>query len=428
MRFKNDINYSICSLGISYFFYSFLQYIFGPICWWLSRNWGLFDWMNSLFDIFTESGLNVFSLKSLLYSALGLFTFFIGFFSVSINFGKFSKGFVVKKWNFRRAEIIFWALFVSGFLYKSIKILAGVDVNNIVSTNIKHSFFSDPYTTFYLSFNWFNLVALILINVIYQEAKYINHYATFKFRSLAYGYTIFFLLCSFGTGSRAASLFPILGLIITKLAYSKKPLPLSKAIVFIAFSMSVIFCIKLFLAKILDIEGANDTTEPGLYFAFFYVIFFRVNLSYVVEAVIQNGQQAFPNGTFSQFWVDMSLHLFSSDNPFDGNIFGRALGLAGQDDFSTGVASTNMGDWFINFDFLGIIFGMFITGFLYKIVFNNCRQPYPFFVMLYALMWPILIHGMESPVSVLYSTSIKMILLCVIVQLAITIKTSNKFR
>jgi hypothetical protein len=179
------------------------------------------------------------------------------------------------------------------------------------------------------------------------------------------------------------------------------------------------------LLEIAKTDNSSYTENNGFLFNLFYILFYRVNMSSVIAVVLEEGRQAFPDGTLSQFWVEMALYGTEKINIFDGNEFGRAMGLITPENTTTGIASTNMGELFINYGFFGIVFGMFMTGLLYKLFFTNCQQRFPFFVMLYALMWPILIHGMESPISVLYSVSIKMIAMCLIVHLVIVFRFSR---
>ena len=54
--------------------------------------------------------------------------------------------------------------------------------------------------------------------------------------------------------------------------------------------------------------------------------------------------------------------------------------------FLSYIASTNIGDLFINLDLFGILYGLLITGILYKLIFSNNQQRSRIFIMLYVLM------------------------------------------
>jgi len=420
---KNWVELGIFSLGVSYALYAFIQYILTPICWWLTRNIFEISVLNDVLVIFEINELEVFTLQSLTYSLIGIISFFTGYYFFPTKKIRKETGIVTQKWDVRRAEKVFWCLLLSGFALKSLKIMMGVSIAEAVEMNIKHGYFTNPLISFYLSFNWFHLLALMVINVTYQEAKKEKLSAQRKLKILTYGYTLFFLVVTFTTGGKTATFFPLLGLLIIKQYYSKKKINFPKMILSISVLVVLVFVVKQLLAEYFQAEGYD--TEYGLGFILVYILFNRLNLSHVMAGVIEKGQQAFPDGTLGQFWVDMSFYGSDKTNVFDGNEFGRAIGVATAGDYSTGVASTNMGELFINYGIFGIVLGMLLTGILYKIIFSNCQQRFPFFVMLYALMWPILIHGMESPVTVLYSVSIKMISLCLLVQFVIVFRFSR---
>jgi oligosaccharide repeat unit polymerase len=424
-QIKNLADFGLFSLGLSYLLYFFLQYFFAPLCWWLAQNIESLEWMNDVFVLFENQRLEVFTIQSLYYSLLGIVAFISGYYFLSAKLVRIKHGLILRKWNPIRAEKIFWLLFFSGFALKTIKVIAGVSIADTVSDHIKHGLISNPLISFYFSFNWFNLIALIVINVVYQEAKREKHFTENRLKLISYSYNIFYLLATFTTGGKTATLFPLIGLLIIKQYYSVTPISALKMLLPLSILMTIILIIKNLMSEYFDAEGYDPGENSGVAFELFYVFFHRINMSQVISAVIEKGQLSYPDGTFGQFLVDMTLYGFEKKNVFDGNEFGQLVGIASPGDNVTGFASTNMGELFINFDLFGIVLGMLITGILYKIIFANCQQRSPMFVMLYALMWPILIHGMESPVSVLYATSIKMISLCLIVHIAIAFKLSR---
>ncbi len=419
---SRSVELGIFSLGISYTLYFFMQYFFAPICFLLSQNIDSLVMMNAVFSLFEVKNLDVFTTRSIIYSLAGFAAFLLGFYLVPAKIWTINNEFISKKWGAKRAEKIFWIFLLGAFAFKTAKVLAGDPIADVVEGYIKHGFITNPYITFYLSFNWLHFVALVVINVAYFEAKAAGHDSVLikRLKLLANGYTVFYFALSLLTGSRTATLFPLLSYLIIRQYYSPVRFSLVKFTYFISSLVLLIVVIKILLAEWTGTEGYD--MDDGVIFALFYVLFNRVNLSHVVASVIERAQQAFPNGTLGQFWVEMSLYGSERKNILDGNELGRAIGVATETDTVTGVAVTNMGELFINFDVWGIIFGMLLTGVLYKILFANCQRRAPLAVMMYALMWPILIHGMESPITVLYATAIKMIGLCLFVHLIISYK------
>jgi hypothetical protein len=107
-------------------------------------------------------------------------------------------------------------------------------------------------------------------------------------------------------------------------------------------------------------------------------------------------------------------------NVFDGNEFGRELSLIQEADTSTGIAVTNIGDLYINGGIPGIVAGMLLCGVLFRTLVSLAQSSRPGPVLLYSLMWPICLHGTESPVSVFWAASLKMAALCLVVHLGVT--------
>jgi len=418
----------VFSLGVSVLLYSFMQYFFTPLCWWLAQHIEQLAWMNDIFVFYEMKGLDVFTGESLSYSALGIGAFFCGYLVFPARLAKIRGSLISREWDLRKAERIFWLLFLSGFAIKAIKVMAGANVPGIVEASIKHSLIPNPFVVFFLSFNWFHMVGLVVINIAYQESKKSHHPDARRLRVLAYATNVFVLAVSLSTGGQAATLVPLLSLLIVRQFYVSRRTPMLSFVWRTMLFIIAIFFIKYIISEMFpsQAEAAGVGESAGFRFSLFYLLFYRVNMSEVVAAVIEKGQQAFPDGTLGQFWVDMSLYGNERINVFDGNEFGRAMGIAAPGDYATGVAATNMGELYINFGLAGILLGMLLTGVLYRVFFSTCRQRLPAFVLLYALMWPILIHGIESPITVLFSTSIKMILLCLIVHLAITWKLTAR--
>jgi hypothetical protein len=164
-------------------------------------------------------------------------------------------------------------------------------------------------------------------------------------------------------------------------------------------------------------QGPDGIAEDGatVMYTLFFVLFYRVNMAHVLAGIVESGRQFYPDGTMAQFWVEMLPIGTAKVNVFDGNEFGRSMGIAAQEDFATGVAVTNMGDFYLNWAFAGIVLGMFLHGLLYKVLVNSCSGRRPTSIMVYGLLFPIILHGVESPISVLYATVLKMAAMCLFV-------------
>ena len=414
------IHLGVFSLGISYTIYFFMQYLFAPICFVLAKNSPSLDSINGVFEIFATNQIELFTYRSFIISVASLVAFLIGFYSFNNKQRLLNVMWLKKEWSLKRAEKIFWILLVTGFLFKTLRLVEGASVEQIVNEHIKHGYISTPYFTYYFSFNWFHLIALAVINVIYQEAKYKGDPLTDRLKIQAISYTVLYIGITFSTGSKTATIFPLLCYLIINKYYAGINTSLIKTIFQMALIVLIVFILKIAIAGWTDAIGYD--VSGGYAATTLYLLFNRVNLSYVLAAVIDKAPSLYPDGTLAQFWVEMGLYGSEHKNILDGNELGRTIGVIPETDHITGMAITNIGELYINFNLWGLLIGMFITGLLYKIFYSSCQTRTPLAVMVYALMWPILIHGMESPIGVLYATSIKMIALCLFVHLLMTFR------
>ncbi|WP_445779259.1 O-antigen polymerase [Shewanella sp.] len=423
---RNIVNLGIFSLGASYFFYCLMQYFFTPLCWWLAQHIEMLSWMNEIFIFYEQQDLSIFTTKSITYSFIGIVAFFSGYNLLPARLARTRSKLFKRNWNLLRAERIFWLIFISGFSLKLLKIIGGLDIESAIF--VERGVISNQTLLFFLSLNWLHLVGFVIINIVYQEANLVGHRSLRRFKMLAYLVSIFVITASLAGGSRMATLAPVIALLIINRYYSRRSFSFVKYAFYLLFFVVIIFFVQFILLSISKTYNSTDEVNSGFRFAFFYILFYRVNMSQAVAVVLEKGQLAFPDGTFGQFWIDMGIYGSEKINIIDGNEFGRAMGLITPENFTTGIASTNIGDLFINHGLWGIVFGMLTTGFIYKLLFSNCERPFPVFIMLYSLLWPILIHGVESPISVLYSTSIKMILLCLTMHIVIVFRIPRKQR
>jgi hypothetical protein len=413
--FSGKIRLGFFSLGVVCPLYFFMQYFFTPCCWWLTQNTERFQLMRDAFIFFDIKNLEVFSRTSLAYSAAGIIAFMAGYHYISDRAVRIEHPFMQKDWMIPKAERVFWLFFLMGFAWKLVKILGGLDITTFYNPS---SLFSNIYLAFFLSLNWFHTLALGVINVAYHEAKVTGHSRASHLRMVAIVTNFFIVASSLTSSSDTATIFPVFTILIIRQFYS--PIPFAK----IAWRLAVGVCLIFIAKQMVDIynQGADAATneDSPILFGLFFILFYRVNLSHVLAAIIDAGPQFYPNGTMGQFWVDMLPYGIAKVNVFDGNEFGRAIGVAAEGDFATGVAVTNMGDLFLNWGFAGILFGMLCHGIFYRAMVATCAGRRPSFILIYALLFPILLHGIESPISVLYSTTIKMVAMCLIIIFAVT--------
>ena len=115
--------------------------------------------------------------------------------------------------------------------------------------------------------------------------------------------------------------------------------------------------------------------------------------------------------------VPRALMSHKSDPGTYGNEFGRQYGFIDRSDFQTSIAPSQMGEMYLNFGLLGLVFGMPLIGAVYRLI-NDvlaARATNPGTLALWAVaVWP-LVHGQESIVAVGLIGVLKTLLLWVLV-------------
>jgi len=89
---------------------------------------------------------------------------------------------------------------------------------------------------------------------------------------------------------------------------------------------------------------------------------------------------------------------------------------------TSGVAwgTTNPGDFYMNFGVLGIFFGMFVLGVLFKILYRyfvDVEEPKPLKIFIYAFLMFQMINGFEGNIVAIYSAVLKTLLFIVLIAL-----------
>jgi hypothetical protein len=402
------------SLGASFAIYFFMQYLATPIGWWAAQRTSVLAWMNDIFVSFDLQGLDPFTPRSVVYSLYGLAAFAAGYAITSARIPALRSARLDRPWPVGRAVFAFWVLFLGGFGLKAYRLLTGADVSAVAPNTV----FADSTVAFVLSLNWLHWASVAVINVVYQEARRNGDARWPRLRVLAYCATTFVLAVSLTSASRLATIVPLAAVVVIRQFYA--PLPAATLLRRGAVLALVLLAFKgLLMTYIHGSSSSTDDAHP-VRFELFYSLIHRVNLSWVLATVIEEGQQAYPDGTLGQFVTEMLPYGMERTNVFDGNEFGRELSLIQEADTSTGIAVTNIGDLYINGGIPGIVAGMLLCGVLFRTLVSLAQSSRPGPVLLYSLMWPICLHGTESPVSVFWAASLKMAALCLVVHLGVT--------
>jgi hypothetical protein len=85
-----------------------------------------------------------------------------------------------------------------------------------------------------------------------------------------------------------------------------------------------------------------------------------------------------------------------------GNRFGRAYGVVYSENEITSIAPTQVGEFYLNFGFLGFVMGMPIIGAIYRLIndYFRSRRDNPYALAIYALAaWPF-VSGLETIIAI----------------------------
>lgn len=343
------------------------------------------------FDGFNYVGFYPYTALSLIVSVLGYTCFFLG--SSSKLPAKLMEKIAKKRdevdWASSEVIYIFSILFSLGFLWKISKLILG-ETTEITKATIS---WLHPNILFLLSMNMFHYLALASLCIFYYETQKKHGYRN----KLYIAVFSFFILNGFMTSATSFIVFPLAIHLSIRQIY--KPLDLKKYFLGFFILMGVI-SFKQFLKHFFT-HTLSSFEYPLLRF-----VIYRLNISNVLAEIVENPTFSYGYGMIEQFLYTLRVPGFEYAIP-DGNMFGRYYRLAEPTDFVTGIAISNIGDFYLHYQVLGVFFGMIFLGLLYRFVDSLSTQTNKFYVLLYAMLWPILIHGLESPVSVLLAQSVK---------------------
>lgn len=194
----------------------------------------------------------------------------------------------------------------------------------------------------------------------------------------------------------------------------------------LAFGIVVIMPVGSFLESPESMLYALKTSRPSQVILDSTVGRFSQNV--VVSSVIEKTEEHSYGKNLLNFFISLGPPRFIwKDKPiisFQGNEFGRRYGLISDSDFNTNVGPTMVGDLYMNFGILGIMGGLFVVGFIFRFIrdlFISHSAIVPGGVMIYALVWPDLIKGMENDIASVFAGAVKLILFAYLIHLCLTI-------
>jgi hypothetical protein len=102
------------------------------------------------------------------------------------------------------------------------------------------------------------------------------------------------------------------------------------------------------------------------------------------------------------------------------NEFGHKIGILTSDDNVTGIGPTVIGDWYMNFGIIGIIAGMFLTGMIFRAIYNYFiieTGVSSAGILIYSVVWIQLIKGIEDWIAPIYVGLFRLLAILLIIHL-----------
>ncbi len=375
-----------------------------------------------------------FDYRAPLYLLIGLLFFVIGYFSKLFSFIiRKAPNIFRSEWNFKRVPWIFGAMFLAGLFAKLVKFLAG----GYFFSDKDIAFIKGPFYSAIGFLGWFSYIALAIAFISYYALKRIGDERYKIWRFVAWGTLVFELIYAFPTCMKMNVLFPVMLFLVIRWYMEKKSLSLvifaGLVIVLILFPLANVcrspqvlqrhFVVDESTGKINAFQAANFVTKNFVG---------RMNQYYVFTQTLE-AQETFLYGKpFLKFFVSLGPPRFIwKDKPIitpDGNEFGRRIGVLNPDDFETSVGATVVGDLYMNFGLLGIIFGMLLMGVLFRIFFEYLIKGtnHSFSgILIYSIAWVRLMKGMENTIAPVYAGLVKIVIVLIVLHFLLVSKSKQ---
>ena len=406
MNFFNRLkNFDLFALGHSAILYYLLIFYLAPVL----------AFLNSSFEFSANN------FRDFLYLTLGLIFLIFGYFSgLPEKIIKKLPNFVKREWNFSRIPWVFGAVFILSLISKIVRILEG----GYFHLNQNPDFLASSFYSAVMMLRWLDYIALI---IAFASYFYLKKSADKRFRywqAIAYVVFLLEIIYALPTCSKLAVIVPIVLYLIVRWYVFKpdyKMIGVAAIFIFLLFPFGSIcrstivlnsysvtgdFAVKSFTGRTNQFILLNKTIELGR----------PLGYNKMVESFLTTlGPPRF-------IWKDKPLSLNAK-----GNEFGKAIGLVNPRDFSTSVGPTLPGDLYMNFGIFGVTLGMFLFGFLWRMI-------YLYFIkesgkslsgiLFYSVFWIEIIRGMEDWTAPVYAGLVKLFLLLLIIHFFIYAKPS----
>jgi len=282
------------------------------------------------------------------------------------------------------------------------------DIDYIIHSNLKHNFYPNNLLAFIFGTNLLHLFLFIFVNIkLLEDYRDRVSYKYISVLKTIIVFNFFYMANDFIMGALSRMVFDFLTLYILCIYILSLKINFKKFVLFIGFFGIILTIIR---TSVNMLKAGTEFSKIIYELVYFYMN--RLNFTYILNIVIHKADKFYPNGTLP----DLINNLFRFSNTkviFQGNYFGRSLEIISPHDFATGIASSYVSELYINFGTIGIFLGSFVFG-LYIKTFDHVGMHSQYSIIRMAILLPILLHGLESPFTVLVPAIIKVELLILI--------------
>ncbi len=347
-----------------------------------------------LTDYLYDMGVMPFNIESLKLMICSFITFLCGSLIIKRKKNRESEK-EITQINSKSRLLSFYGLvlFSLGYIYKLFKLYLGT---SIVITNAKINNL-DPIITYLLSFNPLHHFGLILIGISYYINKRKQNNKTYLYQYAAL--LLFVLIISTFNGAMAFLIIPLISHILLYIKF--KRLNLKKVAILSIILISAISYKLTFKSYILT-DTYNFSVDRLVWFSMY-----RIGKSHTITSVIDNPRMYIHCNLIEQILGNLKLPVYK-ECVLNGNYFGRHYKLIRSNDYLTGVASSLIGDSYLQLGSVKTYILMFFLGLFYK-YFTILSDRNAAYLSVYLYITPLLIHALESPISVILALIIKVL-------------------
>lgn len=439
------IEFDPLNLGNSFILYSFLAFATFPA-------FVLFFPHIKPIASLLHSQPTSFSIYYYAFAIIGVLAFFLGFHYVRIG------GFVGRmqsiwdyEWQPLRTFLVFFGVFAFGILIKAVRIYNG----GFIYLDRNLAFTSHPLYSLVGLFDWMGTIALFIALIAYFYSLKTHDPWLVVWRYTAWAVFLIEVSYGFFSGARGTVLMPMVAYVIVRhYLFRKSPRYVFAAFMIIFFLLMPLLNInrspgvfltsynvvtkeeliasrdalkelnsKKLLASI-SIFTPERITNLGKYA--FDASVLRADQSRILLAVFNNVYEFKPWESAYKFIASLGppRFIWKSKPIIQGNMseIGWKSGLLAPGD-TTSIGPTVVGNWYMNFGILGIVFGMFFLGAIFKFlseVFISSENIYPTGLLIFGVTWlhtiPMAVEGWMAP---LWAGYVKLFVILFVVHLAL---------